>query len=92
MSTNSNIIIINESWDKLEVMHIDSLILECGMFDAQSTLNNGYGCKAKQNTNAPGCCYSFSCPIATELDEEDPEWEECYSPGEWMKKHSNFEN
>lgn len=72
------------------VMHIDVLVLECGMFKFGSELNNGYGCLAPQNTEAPGCCHTFACPIAVELDDEDPEWDECYSPGDWMKKHSEF--
>lgn len=76
--------------ESIEVLSLDELTQICGMFDGQSELNNGYGCKAAQNTEAPGCCYSFSCPIAWELDDEDDEWDECYSPGDWMKQHSEF--
>jgi hypothetical protein len=78
--------------DQPLVMHIDQLITECGMFEYGSELNNGYGCRAKQNTEAPGCCHTFACPIAVELDDEDDEWDEDYSPGGWMKKHSVFED
>ena len=56
---------------KNEVISLDDLTQVCGMFDCESGLNGGFGCKATQNTQAPGCCYSFSCPIAFELDDED---------------------
>lgn len=75
---------------KMEAISLDELTQICGMFDGQSELNNGYGCRATQNTQAPGCCYSFSCPIAVELDDEDEGWDESFSPGDWMKQHSEF--
>lgn len=66
-------------------------IEECGMFTSDTSENNGYGCQAAQNTEAPGCCYTFACPIAAECDEEDPHWCDTYSPGDWMIVHSRFE-
>lgn len=75
---------------KNEIISLDELTQVCGMFDGQSEINNGYGCRATQNTQSPGCCYSFSCPIAAELDDEDEEWDESFSPGYWMKQHSEF--
>jgi len=79
------------TWHELECMHIDRLTQECGMFTSDTSENNGYGCQAAQNTEAPGCCYTFACPIATECDEEDPHWCDTYSPGDWMIVHSRFE-
>lgn len=79
------------SWPDLECMHIDCLARECGMFTSAIEENNGYGCRATQNAEAPGCCHTFACPIATECDEEDPQWCDTYSPGDWMIVHSRFE-
>lgn len=84
------VIPIAKPWGQLEIMHIDNLTEECGMFTTNTELNSGYGCLAKQNTEHPGCCYSFACPIATEADEEDSQWNSCFSPGEWMIVHSEF--
>jgi hypothetical protein len=79
------------AWNELECMHIDCLTRECGMFTSDTMENNGYGCRAPQNTEAPGCCQKFACPIAIECDEEHPQWSDTYSPGEWMIVHSRFE-
>lgn len=84
------IVDIKKPWNELEVVHIDHLVRECGMFTSDTELNNGYGCKATQNTVTPGCCYEISCPIATILDEEDPRWEDTLSPGKWLIVHSKF--
>ncbi len=78
-------------WKDLECMHIDSLRQECGMFTSATEENNGYGCLAPQNTEAPGCCQAFACPIATECDDEDAQWTDTCSEWEWMIVHSRFE-
>lgn len=81
---------INKPWDKLDCVHIDALSQQCGMFEPGSNNNNGYGCKSKLNTESPGCCHVFSCPIATEADEEDPQWGDSLERGEWLIVHSEF--
>lgn len=77
--------------EREEIIHIDALAQECGMFTSDIELNNGYGCKSTLNTEEPMCCHAHACPIAVELDEDDPEWNVCFSPGKWMKKHSVFQ-
>jgi len=81
---------IDVGWELLEVVHIDALVRVCGMFDPDSDLNNGYGCRSTHNTESPGRCYTFSCPIATEIDNEDPEWNDSLSEATWMRVHSKF--
>lgn len=82
---------IEKPWDQLECVHIDVLAQECGMYEPGSENNNGYGCKSTLNTEAPGCCHTFACPIANELDNEDPRWWEGYEEGKWLIVHSKFE-
>jgi hypothetical protein len=54
---------------------IDHLCDECGFFTSDTTVNNGYGCKhpdqeekgyCDEQKKEVGCCYSWSCPLATE--------------------------
>ena len=88
----SPIIGIDSPWENLKVIHIDQLICECGMFTWDTELNNGYGCRSAFNTETPGCCYDFSCPIATTIDEEDPEWNDTLEEGMWMKVYAKFQD
>jgi len=90
LSGDEAVIKIESEWQLLEVVHIDALVQTCGMFDSESDLNNGYGCRSTHNTETPGRCYTFSCPIATEIDDEDTEWNDCISEATWLRVHSKF--
>ncbi len=86
---------INKPYHELEIIHIDALAERCGAFDSGSELNNGYGCKATAqdiDSENPGCCYTFACPLAVEADEEDEQWESNFSEGDWVIQHSVFAN
>ncbi|OMG52509.1 hypothetical protein BJN45_14550 [Azonexus hydrophilus] len=48
-------------------------------------MNNGYGCRSKsKDKEHPGCCYISDCPLGYEMDADDPQWDDCYSPGYWV--------
>jgi hypothetical protein len=53
-----------------ELIPINELANKCGYFEC-GELNNGYGCTHPENTEAPGCCHTFACPLAVEADYED---------------------
>jgi hypothetical protein len=56
-------------------MRIERFMEVCGHFETESGVNNGYGClhpgqetRARgEDGNEHGCCYAFSCPLATDL-------------------------
>src|SRR5690554_6333294 len=52
------------------LIHADDLIKECGYFFCGEE-NNGYCCSHPENEEAPGCCYTWACPIAVEADIQD---------------------
>lgn len=58
-----------------ELITIYDLARNCGYFftpeDDEEWLNNGYCCSHPKNTEAPGECHTFSCPLACEADIED---------------------
>ena len=54
------------------MVHIDNLMQDCGLFNGNTDLNNGYGCKSKsKDKQEPGACFAFDCPLAWEADLED---------------------
>ena len=54
------------------IIHIDSLMQGCGLFDEKCQSNNGYGCKSRSKSKEmPGQCFAFACPLAWEADLED---------------------
>ncbi|TET97713.1 MAG: hypothetical protein E3J23_08525 [Candidatus Stahlbacteria bacterium] len=67
------------SLKKIKIIHIDQFTTMCGFFNSDTLeVNNGYNC------NHPDCeetqiigdkeigkCYSFSCPLAPEVDHQD---------------------
>lgn len=59
------------------VMSIDDLARFCGYFTSIHDANNGYCCahpkQEMRDEKGHGCCYSFSCPIAYELDPNEPD-------------------
>jgi len=54
-----------------KLIYLDDLIKRCGYFNANTQLNNGYGCKHRGNKDEPGKCFSFCCPVAVNADYED---------------------
>jgi hypothetical protein len=52
--------------------HAGFKVAKLGFYPVMPTvnteLNNGYGCTHNNNHGYPGCCYSFTCPIATTAD------------------------
>jgi hypothetical protein len=64
-------------------MEINTLANRCGYFfnanfepEAKATPNNGYNCRhpeQSENYQGVGCCFSWSCPLGYEADEEDCE-------------------
>jgi hypothetical protein len=65
------------------LMEINTWANRCGYFynanfdpDAPCTPNNGYNCKheaQEEQTNGVGCCFTWSCPLGVEANEEDCE-------------------
>lgn len=53
-----------------ELIQINALANKCGYFFCGEQ-NNGYCCKHPENTEAPGCCYTWACPVAYEAGYED---------------------
>lgn len=62
------------------IIHIDNLVDICGFFTSETSVNNHYGCKHKDQEETDFChftgkehgkCYSFSCPLARRADLED---------------------
>ena len=42
----------------------------CGLFNPDTDLNNGYGCRStSKDKQEPGCCYAWDCPLASETDD-----------------------
>jgi hypothetical protein len=64
---------------KARVMDFESFSYCCPYFTSDTEVNNGYGCThPEQDETDPdengaehGKCYSFSCPLGIEPDEED---------------------
>ncbi len=80
-------------WNKLPIVTIEALSDECGMFydPIGSGVFGRNGCKSAQNIEGEGLCYSFTCPLADEMDNETPGWnEEEMDKGEYMLQHSKF--
>ena len=51
---------------------IFNLAKTCGLFNPDTELNNGYGCRSRsKEKQEPGCCYAWDCPLASESDEMD---------------------
>jgi len=53
-----------------KLISINILANKCGFFEC-GKLNNGYGCTNPENTEAPGCCHTFACPVAYEAGYDD---------------------
>lgn len=53
-----------------ELIDIDELIKKCG-YSFCGKRNNGYCCNHPKNTEAPGRCHTFACPIVREADYND---------------------
>lgn len=77
------------------IMSINSLANMCGHFfnanfdtSCKSCPNNGYNCKhpeCGEEFDSIGCCFSWSCPLGWEADEEDCQefgWD--YEEGEFI--------
>ena len=51
---------------------IDSF--NCGLFDEDTELNNGYGCRSRSKMKSePGKCYAWDCPLGYCPDLDDLE-------------------
>lgn len=60
------------------VLYLDQLVARCGYFNPNATTNNGYGCRHPKQDDVEageGRCFTFSCPIATQVEpsSNDPE-------------------
>ncbi len=64
----------------MKIIHLDELVDICGYFTSNTSVNNGYGCKHKDQEEIDTCsyinkphgkCYSWSCPLANEADLQD---------------------
>jgi len=58
---------------KQKIFSIDELTSECGYFFCGNA-NNGYCCKhplQEEKYDGEGCCFSWSCPLGYQADEED---------------------
>ncbi len=83
-----------------QLIHIDSLAQECGLFTSKTNQNGGYGCKSRsKEKQEPGCCYVFDCPLAhpadiEDLREYDNDLYEQYKNGDeitdWVIQHSEL--
>lgn len=53
------------------ILYLDQLTQECGYFNPRANVNNGYGCRHPRQEDVEdgeGRCFTFSCPIASQLD------------------------
>jgi len=51
---------------------INTLFQECGLSEWKSRINNGYGCKSKnEDKQEPGKCYAWDCPLAYQANLKD---------------------
>ena len=54
------------------LLTIGNLSVTCGLFKADTKLNNGYGCESKSKLKSEvGKCYAFDCPLANLADVDD---------------------
>ena len=79
----------------LELICIDNLIDACGYFHNGVPVNNGYGCdhpKQEERDAGQGKCYTFSCPIATEINpQREPEDRINFGKGdEWNSMSDHY--
>jgi hypothetical protein len=59
-----------------KLIHLDDLTGRCGYFATTryrdgTAKNNGYGCTHLGNTEEPGKCFSWCCPVAVNVDYEE---------------------
>jgi hypothetical protein len=85
--------------EKPHVEDIDELIKTCRLFNGETGLNGGYGCRSRSKMKSePGKCYVWDCPLGycPDLDDlkklDKPEYEfwkdEVLRSGYKVEQHS----
>jgi hypothetical protein len=60
--------------------------LNCGLFNSETDLNNGYGCRSESKyKDEPGKCYQWDCPLCYSADLSDLKKFDKQEYEDWLK-------